>query len=90
MVIPTVGALQWSTVEGAFRSTITGHRGVVPPGDVVTPLATTYLWPWTNTSMSLLLRSSTGDAIVTNSDPINPFAVAAAGSQIPPRYRWDG
>jgi hypothetical protein len=90
MVIPTVGALRWSTVVGAFRTTITTHSGTVSDSQVRSPLATTYLWPWTNTTMSVVVRSSADDAVVANSDPVNPFPIALARYQISPRYTWGG
>jgi hypothetical protein len=90
MIIPTVYALRWSTVIGSFRTTITQHAGVVPDADVPTNLAVSYLWPWTNTTLSVLLRSSINDAVVENTGTMNPFTVAEAEQQIPPSYRWDG
>jgi len=90
MIIPTVCAVRWALVVDAFRSTITHNSGVVPAHDVRTPLATSYLWPWTNTTLSVVLRSSESSAVVANSDPINPFPRPAAEQQLPPHYTWGG
>jgi hypothetical protein len=88
MIVPTVGGLRWSTVVGAFRTTITTHTGLVPESRVETPLAATYLWPWTNTTMSVVLRSSADDATVLNTIPDNPIPVYRAQAMLSPTYTW--
>ncbi len=91
MVVPIVYATRWSSVTRTFRATITHHTGVVPEAEVQTPLAKTYLWPWTNPTLSLLLRSSSGNAVVADKQPaFDPFKVASAESQISRAYRWGG
>jgi hypothetical protein len=88
MIVPTVCAFRWSTVIGDFRSTITQRTGVIPAADIRTP-AKSYLWSWTNPTLSLVLRSSVGNAVVENADPRHgPFDVDSAEQQIPPEYRW--
>ena len=66
MIIPTVCALRWTTVIGDFRQTITQHRGVVPATDIPASPGSSYLWSWTNTTLSLILRSSSSNAVVEN------------------------
>jgi hypothetical protein len=91
MVIPIVYAARWSSVIGEVRVTITDHAGVVPSSDVRTPLATTYLWAWTNPTLSLVLRSSSRNAVVENRDPsLGPFGATSAETQIPSAFRWGG
>jgi len=90
MIVPTVCAVRWSTVIGDFRSTITQRTGVVPAADVTTTPAKSYLWPWTNTTLSVLLRSSNSNAVVENTDTRDaPFGADSAEKQLPPAYRWD-
>ncbi len=90
MIVPTICAFRWSTVIGDFRSTITQRTGIVPASDVPTTPAKSYLWPWTNTTLSVLLRSSNSNAVVENTDPLDaPFGADSAEKQIPPAYRWD-
>lgn len=89
MIVPTVCAFRWSTVMGDFRSTITQRTGIVPAADVRTTLANTYLWGWTNTVLSLMVRSSSSNAIVENTTTdFVPFSVDSAEQQISPAYRW--
>ena len=88
MLIPAVGALRWSAVVGAFRTTITTHSGTVPESRVESRLAGGYLWPWTNTTMSVVLRSSPGDAVVLNTIADNPIPIHRAQQQIAPDYTW--
>jgi hypothetical protein len=88
MVVPTVGALRWSTVVRAFRTTITTHSEVVSESQVKTNLAGGYLWPWANTTMSVVLRSSAHDATVLNIVADNPIPIYRAQQQIAPAYRW--
>jgi hypothetical protein len=89
MFIPAVCAFRWSTVTDDFRSTITHHTGIVPAADVRTSLADTYLWSWTNSTLSVLLRSSTSNAIVENTSTMDiPFSDDRAEQQIPSTYRW--
>ncbi len=90
MLIPAVGALRWSTVVREFRTTITTHSGTVPESRVESRLAGGYLWPWTNTTMSVVLRSSPGGAVVLNTIDDNPIPVHRAQQQIGPAYRWGG
>jgi hypothetical protein len=91
LIIPTVCALRWSTVVGDFRQTITQHRGIIPASAVPTSTGSSYLWDWTNTTMSVILRTSTNNAIVENTatDPA-PFSTESAQEQIPSAYRWGG
>jgi hypothetical protein len=89
MIAPTVCALRWSTVIADFRSTISQRTGVIPATDLRTT-PESYLWSWTNPSLSLVLRSSSSDAVVQNptTNSFNPFSVDTAQRQIPPEYRW--
>jgi hypothetical protein len=89
MIIPIVSALRWSTVIGDFRQTVTQHQGVVSATEVPRSPGTPYLWDWTNPTLSLLLRSSSSNAIVENATTdVAPFSVDAAEHQISPAYRW--
>ena len=88
MIIPTVCALRWSAVMGQFRTTITHHTGTVSADAVESPLAASYLWPWTNPLLSLAVRSSADDAVVANSAPFASITVQSAGIVVPPAYRW--
>jgi hypothetical protein len=89
LIIPTTCAVRWSTVVRDFRSTITERTGDVPATDVRTGLARTYLLPWTNTTLSVVLRSSSSNAVVENTtDKVHPFSIDVAEQQVPPAYRW--
>ena len=89
LIVPTVCALRWSTVLGDFRQTVTQHQGVVPSAEVPPSPGSSYLWSWTNPTLSLLLRSSSSNAIVENmTTGFTPFSVDSAEHQIPPAYRW--
>jgi hypothetical protein len=90
MVIPIVCGLRWSTLVGDFRHTITNRRGIVPATDIPTSAGTPYLWSWTNTTMSVILRSSTDNAVVENTmtPRLVPFPIASAQQQLPGAYRW--
>ena len=90
VVVPVVGAFNWSIVVGQFRSTITHRIGATPAEELPGRRDATYLWPWTNTTMSALLRSNVTNGVVANSDTINPFPMASTEGQIPPTYRWGG
>ena len=84
LVVPTVCALRWATVISNFRETITQHEGIVPQSDVTRSAGTSYLWSWTNTTMSVILRSSNSNAVVENTDRNNlPFNLDRAQEQIP-------
>lgn len=90
LIVPTVCAFRWSTVMSDFRSSITQHTGVVPAADVQTPFASTYLWGWTNTVMSLMVRSSSRNAIVENTTTdFVPFSLDSTEQQVSPVYRWN-
>ncbi len=91
VTIPIVCALRWSTVVGDFRQTITHHKGFVPATSVTSSEGSSYLWPWTNTTMSVILRSSTSNAVVENTSltPDIPFSIGSAENQIPAPYRWE-
>lgn len=91
MTIPIVCALRWSTVVGNFRQTITHHKGFIPVTSIATSAGSNYLWPWTNTTMSVLLRSSTSNAVVenTHTNPHIPFTIGSAEAQISATYRWE-
>jgi hypothetical protein len=89
MIVPTVSALRWSTVIGDFRQTVTQHKGVVPATEVPSSPGTSYLWSWTNPTLSLLLRSSSSNAVVENTTTdVVPFSVDSTEHQIPPAYGW--
>ena len=89
LIVPTVCALRWSTVLGDFRQTVTQHQGVVSSAEVPPSPGSSYLWSWTNPTLSLLLRSSSSNAIVENmTTGFTPFSVDSAEHQIPPAYRW--
>ena len=89
MIIPTVCALRWSTVIGDFRQTITQHQGVVPATDIPASPGSSYLWSWTNTTLSLILRSSSSNAVVENvGTTVIPFNIDLTERQISPAYRW--
>ena len=89
MVVPSVCALRWSTVIGDFRSTITQHTGTIPAADIPTTPAKSYLWDWTNTTLSLVLRSSSSNAVIRNTNPsFSPFSIDLVEQQIPPEYLW--
>lgn len=91
MIVPTVSALRWSTVVDDFRQTVTHQRGDVPQTAVPASSGSSYLWSWTNTTLSLLLRSSTSNAVVENTaTDVVPFSLGSAESQIRPAYRWNG
>ncbi len=89
MIIPTVCALRWSTVIADFRSTITQRTGVIPAADIRTT-PESYLWSWTNPTLSLVLRSSSNNAVVQNptTNSFNPFSIDTAQRQILSEYRW--
>jgi hypothetical protein len=91
LVVPTVCALRWSTFIGDFRQTIMQHKGIVPESDVPTRLGSSYVIDWTNTTLSVILRSSTNNAVVENATTASvvPFGIDSAEQQIPPAYRWD-
>jgi hypothetical protein len=63
---------------------------VVSESTVKTHLAGGYLWPWANTTMSVVLRSSPDGAVVLNTIDDNPIPVHRAQQQIGPAYRWGG
>jgi hypothetical protein len=88
LIVPTVCALRWSTVIGDFRQTVSQHHGDLPATDVPQSSGTPYLWSWTNTTLSLLLRSSSSNALVENTGPPVPFPIDVAEWQIAPTYRW--
>ena len=90
LVIPTVCALRWSTFIGDFRQTIMQHKGIVPESDVPSRLGSSYVIDWTNTSLSVILRSSTNNAVVENASTatVVPFGIDLAEQQIPLAYRW--
>jgi hypothetical protein len=90
MAIPIVSALRWSTVVDGFRQTITHRKGFVPASSITTA-DSSYLWPWTNTTMSVILRSSNSNAVVENTiaDRLFPFSIGSAEQQLPAVYRWD-
>ena len=88
LIVPTVSALRWSTVVGDFRHTISQHHGVIPATDIPQSSGTPYLWIWTNTTLSLLLRSSPSNALVENIGPGGPFSIEYAPFQIANTYRW--
>ena len=91
LVVPTVSALRWSTFIGDFRQTIMQHKGIIPESDVPTRLGSSYVFDWTNTTLSVILRSSTDNAVVENASTASvvPFGIDSAEQQIPPAYRWD-
>ena len=88
IIVPVVCALRWSTVIGDFRQTITHHEGKVPATDVPRSAGTSYLWDWTNIDLSLILRSSTSNAVVDNTTNVVPD-VGLAEQRISSAYRWD-
>ena len=88
MILPTACALQWSIVLSDFESTVTNRTGLVPSAEVATPTSEGYLWSWTNTTLSVLTRSSTSDAVVENTGRLEPFPIGEAEQQLPAKYRW--
>jgi hypothetical protein len=90
LIIPTVCALRWSSVVSDFRQTVTQHHGIIPSTAIPTSVGSSYLWDWTNTTMSVILRSSTNNAIVENTttDP-EPFSAKSAQEQVPPGFGWN-
>ena len=91
MTIPIVCALRWSTVIADFRQTITHQKGFVPETSISTSAGSSYLWSWTNATMSVILRSSSTNAVVENTsmDPLYPFSIGSAQQQISAVFRWD-
>jgi hypothetical protein len=73
-----------------FHSTVTQRTGDIPAADVRPSLPKAYVIPWTDTSLSVLLRSSDSNAVIENTGELNPFSVGSAEQQIPSQYRWGG
>jgi hypothetical protein len=90
LLIPAVGATRWANVIDDFHSTVTQRTGDIPAADVRPSLPKAYVIPWTDTSLSVLLRSSDSNAVIENTGELNPFSVGSAEQQIPSQYRWGG
>jgi hypothetical protein len=88
LLIPALGAARWSTVIDDFHSTVTQHTGDIPATAVSTSRDKSYLIPWADTSLSVLLRSSDPSAVIENRGHFNPFSIGSAEKQIPRQYRW--
>ncbi len=61
-----------------------------PCGGTTPSSGSSYLWLWTNTTLSLLLRSSSSNAVVENTALRTvPFSAAVADFEIATTYRWN-
>lgn len=78
----------WGDSLAAFRTAVVTREGLVPAASVV-PSDSPVLWNATAPTLSLLVRSQPGDAILLDGEGIlQPFPAARAREHLADRYTW--
>lgn len=88
LMIPLWPLGAWSASLNDFRSVVTNRQGFVDPQDSLSLRTQSFTYPWTNPTLSVVLRSRVGDAIIApGADPgWMPFPLAEAHDQLDAKY----
>jgi hypothetical protein len=81
----------WTRSLDAFRAEVDRQTGTAFVDDVLPSDRRQAVWPWTSSSLSLVLRSDPNAGVLVDRDPSwVPFPPESAGAQLRDEYTWGG